>query len=85
MIEITRDVHGVPLWLLQEYLIELGGEVRGNQHVEGDGWKADFYKIEDYKIGSIVIGRVHLELSGEDDKLDELMPKLEIKLMRGGG
>ena len=85
MVEITRDVHGVPLWLLQEYLIELGGALRGKQHVEGVGWKADFSKIEDYKIGSIVIGRVRLELSGEESKLQELMPNLEIKLMRGGG
>jgi hypothetical protein len=85
MIEIIRDVHGVPLWLLQEYLIELGGELKGDQHVVGHGWNADFYKIENYKIGSIVIGRVRLELRGEDLILEKLVPKLEIKLMRGGG
>lgn len=85
MVEIIRDVHGVPLWLLQEYLIELGGELKGNQHIEGNGWQADYYKIDDYKIGSIVIGRVRLELSGEEIILERLMPKLETKLMRGGG
>jgi hypothetical protein len=71
--------------LLQEYLIELGGELKGDQHVVGHGWNADFYKIENYQIGSIVIGRVRLELRGEDLILEKLVPKLEIKLMRGGG
>ena len=85
MVRITRDVHGVPLWLLKEYLVELGGEVQDDHHAEANGWQAEFYKIEDYQIGSIAIGRVRLELSGEDEKLAVLLPKLEIKLMRGGG
>lgn len=85
MVEITRDVHGVPVWLLREYLTELGGEIVDDQRIIGDGWKADFHKIEDYQIGSIVIGRVRLVLHGEEAKLEMLLPKLDVKLMRGGG
>lgn len=85
MVEITRDVHGVPVWLLREYLTELGGEIVDDQRIIGDGWQADFHKIEDYQIGSIVIGRVRLVLHGEEAKLEMLLPKLDVKLMRGGG
>lgn len=85
MVEIIRDVHGVPIWLLREYLTELGGDQIGDEHIRGEGWQADFQKIEDYKIGSIAIGRVRLILRGDEAILDKLMPKLEIKLMRGGG
>jgi hypothetical protein len=84
MKQIVLDVHSVPLWLMKEYLAELGGEIRDDHHVEGDGWQAYFYKIENFQLGSIVVGRLRLELSGEEVKLDGLISKLDIKLMRGG-
>ncbi len=83
--EITRDVHGVPTWLLKEYLIELGGVEEGDESVSGEGWKARYRRIENYKIGSLSVGRVRLEIEGDERALETLMPKLEIKLMRGGG
>jgi len=83
--ELTRNVHGVPTWLLKEYLIELGGVEEGADRVSGDGWKARYTRIDAYKIGSLSVGRVRLEIEGDERAIESLMPGLEIKLMRGGG
>lgn len=83
--EITRVVHGVPTWLLKEYLIELGGSESSKGVVSGEGWQASYRQIDDYRIGSLSVGRVHLEIKGKDTAIEELMPRLDIKLMRGGG
>jgi len=83
-VKISRVVHGVPKWLMQEYLLELGGQESGDKFI-GNGWIAEYRRIQDKHIGSIVIGRFLLEIEGEDDPMNELLPELELKLMRGGG
>lgn len=85
MKDIIWDVNSVPEWLVQEYLVELGGQASAQGLVQGDGWRAEFKKIDDFKLGSIKVGRVRLKLSGEDSVLDTILPRLERKLMRGGG
>jgi len=80
-----RDIHGVPLWLLREYLEEMGGTAVGEGQVTGEGWHARFWKIDPYRIGSLSIGRVHLEIDGDEQVLSAFLPKLELKLIRGGG
>ena len=82
---IIREVHGIPIWLMKEYLIELGGESMGENQVRGDGWIAAFARIEDFKIGSISVGRLRLQIDGDADVLQSLLPQLELKLLRGGG
>ena len=82
---IRRQVHGVPYWLMQEYLQELGGEIQEEGLVFGDGWEARFERVEDYRIGSLVIGAICLEVKGNEATLANLEPVLNLKLMRGGG
>ena len=77
--------YGVPLWLLREYLEELGGEADGEYRVIGDGWTASLSKSEPFKLGSLRISRVRLELEGDPDAIAALKSRLEIKTMRGGG
>jgi hypothetical protein len=85
MKQLTWDVNCVPEWLMQEYLVELGGQVSGQGQVTGPGWQAAFHKIEDFKLGSIKVGRVRLQISGDDSAMEAILPRLEQKLMRGGG
>ncbi|MGW8250575.1 MAG: DUF1952 domain-containing protein [Anaerolineales bacterium] len=85
MKELTWEVNAVPEWLMQEYLVELGGQVNGPGQVRGAGWQAEFQKIEDFKLGAISVGRVRLRLAGEESALEAILPRLERKLMRGGG
>ncbi len=85
MAVIERQVHGVPVWLMREYLVEMGGQAQGDNRVIGNEWEAHFERVEDYKIGSLAIGRVRLEITGDEETLAALEPVLNLKLMRGGG
>ncbi len=85
MAVLERRVHGVPVWLMEEYLVELGGRAEADGRVAGDGWTARFKRVEDFRIGSLVIGAVYLEIEGDEEVLASLEPGLNMKLMRGGG
>ena len=82
---IQRRVHGVPYWLMGEYLVELDGILKAEGHVVGEGWEARYERVEDFRIGSLVIGALQLEVEGEEEPLADLEPRLNLKLMRGGG
>lgn len=81
--EVT--VTGVPLWLLREYLEELGGQADGGGTVRGNDWSARLTQVDDYLVGSLRVGRVHLELRGSPGAVARLRPSLEKKLLRAGG
>ena len=34
----VREIRGIPLWLMQEYLLEMGGTLVEEGLVEGEGW-----------------------------------------------
>ncbi|MHC4410067.1 MAG: DUF1952 domain-containing protein [Planctomycetota bacterium] len=82
---LDREIRGVPLWQIREYLEELGGRVLDDTHLEGDGWKATLAQIEDFQIGSLVVGQVHVLIEGEAATLTALEPRLDDKLIRAGG
>lgn len=84
-IHITRQVRGIPLWLLREYLQELGGKPLPGGGVEGEGWSACLVQVEDFTIGSIRVGQVRLELEATSEAWDRIRSGLENKLMRAGG
>jgi hypothetical protein len=97
---VNREVRGIPLWLIREYLEELGGtakddcnisgegrvsgasRVSGESGVSGEGWTAQLEQIEDFQIGSLVIGQVRVVLEGD---VNELVIGLDDKLLRAGG
>jgi molybdopterin synthase sulfur carrier subunit len=81
----TRDVRGIPLWLLREYLVESGGRASGPDSVAGEGWTARLTQIEDYRIGHLSVGEVRMELEGDAGTLDALEARLAPRLLRGGG
>jgi hypothetical protein len=78
-------VSGIPLWLMREYLVELGGRQVADDVVNGEGWQARLTKAEDFQLGSLRVGRVHLHVQGDDEALQTLRPALEKKLVRAGG
>lgn len=77
-------VHAIPLWLLREYLEELGGRAESETVVTGDGWRADLKKLPDHQMGSLRVGRVELKLLGEPEALAALRPGLDRKTLRAG-
>ena len=78
-------VSGIPLWLMREYLVELGGQQVADDAVSGEGWQAQLAKAEDFQLGSLRVGRVHLQVYGDAQAIERLRPALEKKLIRGGG
>lgn len=77
--------YGVPLWLMKKYLADMGATETTANVMTSDGWQASIQKAEPFKIGSLVAGRITVEFSGEPGILTELVEKLHLKTMRGGG
>jgi hypothetical protein len=77
--------YGVPVWLMKKYLADMGAEETAENLMTGDGWQATVQKGEPARIGSLVVGRINVEFSGEPAVLDELVERLHWKTMRGGG
>lgn len=82
---IAQDLRGIPLWLLREYLQEMGGVADGEAWVRGDGWAAHLERLEPYRIGSLAIGQVRVVLQAEDRLADDLVFRLGRKTLRAGG
>lgn len=85
MIEYSRDIRGIPLWLLSEYLQELGGEVSAGGLITGDGWKASLTQLDDFRVGSLTVGQVRLEMQSTEEAWGSIQAGLEKKLLRAGG
>ncbi|HEX7973936.1 MAG TPA: DUF1952 domain-containing protein, partial [Anaerolineales bacterium] len=66
MVHDTREVRGLPLWLLKTYLIEIGGHEDESGLIAGSGWGAILTQMDDFQIGSIRVGQVRLELEIEE-------------------
>lgn len=80
-----RILRSLPLWLLQEYLVELGGDKIEDRRVRGDGWTARLEQIEDFQVGSLKVGQVYLDVEIDLDKAQGFVLELEKKLIRAGG
>ncbi len=81
---IDTQLHAIPLWLLREYLEELGGEVVADDLVVGDGWQAKLEKKPPRQTGVLVVGIVQITLEGSSEALDQLLPELHKRTMRAG-
>jgi Domain of unknown function (DUF1952) len=73
---------GVPVWLLEAYLVELGGSRAGEHLVDGDGWRATL-KAQSGGAGHIGIARVTVTIEGE--RAAGVLAALRKKAQRGGG
>ena len=85
MVRMERELRGIPLWLLAEYLLELGGHATEPGRVQGDGWEASLTQLEDFRVGSLAVGQVRIAVQGSSDAMALLLPLLEKKLLRAGG
>ena len=85
MARIEREVRGIPLWLIREYLVELGGRPLGEDAADGEGWTAGLEQIEDFQIGALKVGQVRLTLEGDEATISALNLQMDDKLLRAGG
>ena len=80
-----HDYYGVPLWLMKEYLADLGATEVEENVMTAEGWQARLSKAEPNRIGSLVIGGASVEFSGDEAALAAMFEKLQWKRLRGGG
>lgn len=85
MDNLVFELRSMPVWLLQSYLEEIGGQRNPDGQYSGDGWSAKIEEMEDYKIGSLSVGRVRLIFNGDKNAIQITLPQLEQKMMRAGG
>lgn len=85
MLRYEREIRGIPLWLMRDYLLELGGQEGEGGQIEGSGWSVSLHPMEDFQIGSVRVGQVHLVLEAIPNTYESIRQTLEKKLLRAGG
>jgi len=85
MAEITHEMRGIPLWLLRDYFVDLGGQAQPDDQVTGPGWHVQLTRLDDFRLGSLRVAQVRMVMSGEADVLADLEQRLRPKLLRAGG
>ena len=84
MTEPIREVHSIPLWLLREYLEELGGVAESETLILGDGWQADLQKLPPKEVGSLRVGQVEVLFNGNSEAVEAIRKRFMMKTMRAG-
>jgi hypothetical protein len=82
---LVREMRGIPLWLLREYLQEMGGTAVDDQRVQAASWSVRLTRLEPFRLGSLVVGQTRLEIEIEDQLADEFMQQFSKKTLRAGG
>jgi hypothetical protein len=82
---IEQEMCGIPFYLLKEYLQELGGELVGEDLVQGDGWSVQLEPMEPFRLGSLVVGQTRLKMELEERVADDFQERFFKKTLRAGG
>jgi hypothetical protein len=83
--EFETVLRGLPLWLLRQYLLDLGAVPSSPNELVGPGWRAELEQVKDYVIGSVRVGQVRLALTGQPAAVAALRQALAPRLLRAGG
>jgi hypothetical protein len=75
----------IPVWLMKEYLAELGASEQCDNLMVAEDWQAMVSKGQSFQIGSLVVGVTELDLSGDEAAIEAMLEKLHWKTLRGGG
>ena len=81
----TRDIRGIPFFLLQEYLQEMGGKPGEGGLVQAPGWTVRMTRLEPFRLGSLEVGQTRLEVQIEEQLADDFLDGLSKKTLRAGG
>ncbi len=82
---LEHVMRGIPYFLLKEYLQELGGQVTAEDTVTGEGWEVRLERMEPFKIGSLSVGQVRLEMQIREDVYTDFVERFRLKTLRAGG
>ena len=62
---ITRELRGIPDWVLKEYLESLCGQLQADGWFTAQGWQARYIRLQDFIYGPMVFQRYLLEFQGD--------------------
>lgn len=84
---ITKKLsfNAIPLWLMKEYLTELGAEETEENVLVAEAWQGVVSKGEPFRLKSLRVGVTDVEFSGDEAALEAMLEKLHWKTLRGGG
>jgi hypothetical protein len=83
--QVKLSFNAIPLWLMKEYLAELGATEQAEGLMVAEGRQARLRKGEPFRLGSLVVGVTEVELSGDETAIEAMLKKLHWKTLRGGG
>jgi len=78
-------MRGIPYFLLKEYLQELGGRLITDDTVAGEGWTVHLARMEPFRLGSLEVGQVRLEMETREDVYADFVERFRLKTLRAGG
>lgn len=83
---VTRRFGGIPVSAVREYLVAAGGTPDENASGEfyGDGWRARVAPATPRRVSGLEIEQVDFTISGDRERLEQLMQFLMPRIMRGG-
>lgn len=84
MATFVREMRGIPLWLLREYLQELGGTAIDEHLVRAEGWSVRLTRLEPFRLGSLEVGQVRLDMEIEEPLVDDFLRRFDTKTLRAG-
>ncbi len=82
---IVREMRGIPLWQLREYLEEMGGTAIDDYLVKAEGWQVCLARMEPFRLGSLSVGQTRLEIEIEDQLVEPFLQQFSKKTLRAGG
>ncbi len=81
---IVREIRGIPLFLLKEYLQEMGGTMEGENIIRAEGWSVTLERMEPFRLGSLAVGQTRLTIEIEDYLAEDFLARFGKKTLRAG-
>jgi len=81
---IIRELRGIPMFLLKEYLQEMGGRLEDENLIRAEGWSVTLEKMEPFRLGSLSVGQTRLTIEIEDHLAEEFLAQFGKKTLRAG-
>ncbi len=82
---VELELRNLPLERIMEYLVQVGGQRRGDRMAAGEGWTASLRQLDPARIGSLSVPRDLLVIEGEPSSVDLVHAFMRRQTMRGGG
>ena len=83
--QVKREYHGIPLRVISDYLVELGGTIIAEDLVRSEGWSATLCRGEPFRLGALHLDTIHIHFEGYEAVLNHLLALFDLRMIRAGG